>query len=190
MVFDTGKNEKDGFLHRLVNGDSQAFADFVKKYQNDVFLCCRTLGLNYDESQDVAGEAFLGAYRGIRRFAGKSKLDTWLWRITYNKAINYLREKIRRQNLQQKLQENFREESQAQPYKDNDEYVWDAVKKLPEDQAMTIVLFYRQEKTIKEIAKIMQKNQNTVKVNLFRGREKLKELLSGKFERLSNAAER
>jgi RNA polymerase sigma-70 factor (ECF subfamily) len=88
------------------------------------------------------------------------------------------------------LQENFREESQAQPYKDNDEYVWDAVKKHPEDQAMTIVLFYRQEKTIKEIAKIMQKNQNTVKVNLFRGREKLKELLSGKFERLSNAAER
>jgi RNA polymerase sigma factor (sigma-70 family) len=188
LVSDTGNNEKDGFLHRLINGDSRAFADFVKKYQQDVFLCCRTLGLNYDESQDIASEAFMGAYRGIRRFAGKSKLDTWLWRITYNKAINYLREKIRRHNLQQKLQENFHEETTPQVYKDNNEFVWDAVKKLPNDQAMTIVLFYRQEKSIKEIAKIMQKNQNTVKINLFRGREKLKQLLSGKFERLSNAA--
>ncbi|MEN6385994.1 MAG: RNA polymerase sigma factor [Phycisphaerales bacterium] len=190
MVLDSGKNEKDGFLHRLVNGDRLAFADFVKKYQQDVFLCCRTLGLNYDESQDVASEAFLGAYQGIRRFAGKSKLDTWLWKITYHKAINYLRGKIRNQNLQEYLQKNYNEECPNQNFNENNDYVWDAVKKLPPEQALTIVLFYRQEKSIKEIAKIMNKNQNTVKTDLFRGREKLKDLLSGKLERLGNAAER
>jgi len=190
LASDTDNNEKNGFLHKLVCGDSRAFADFVKMYQQDVFLCCRTLGLNAEESEDVASEAFLGAYRGIRKFAGKSKLNTWLWKITYNKAINYLREKIRRQNLQEKLQKNYREESSQDKYENNDEAVWNAVKKLPPEQAMSIVLFYRQEKSIKEISKIMQKNQNTVKINLFRGREKLKELLSSEIERPSNVAER
>ena len=62
------------------------------------------------------------------------------------------------------------------------------VKKLPADQAIAIVLFYREDKSVKEIADIMKKNQNTIKINLFRGREKLKELLGDKIERRNNAA--
>jgi RNA polymerase sigma-70 factor (ECF subfamily) len=49
---------------------------------------------------------------------------------------------------------------------------------------MTIVLYYRQEKSIKEIADIMKKRQNTVKVYLFRGRQRLKELLGDQIGRL------
>jgi DNA-directed RNA polymerase specialized sigma24 family protein len=49
---------------------------------------------------------------------------------------------------------------------------------------MAVVLYYRQEKNIKEIADIMKQRQNTVKVWLFRGRQSLKELLSDKMERL------
>jgi RNA polymerase sigma factor (sigma-70 family) len=190
LALDTGKNEKNDFLHRLVSGDSRAFADFIKKYQQEVFLCCRTLGLSTDESEDVASEAFLGAYQGIRKFAGKSKLNTWLWKITYNKAINFLRVKIRRQKLHEKLQKDYREQTSQDNSGSDDEAVWNAVKKLPADQAMAIVLFYRQDKSIKEISQIMNKNQNTIKINLFRGREKLKELLSSKIERPSNVAKR
>jgi RNA polymerase sigma-70 factor (ECF subfamily) len=186
LTFQADQNAS--FLHRLVNGDSTAFEEFVKKYQQDLFICCRTLGLNSDETEDVASEAFLAAYHGIRRFAGKSKLNTWLWKITYNKAVNYLREKIRRQNFQEKLQENYKQETAQENFSENDDSVWSAVKKLSPDQAMAIILFYKQEKSIKEIGEIMQKNQNTIKINLFRGREKLKELLSNKIERLSNAA--
>ncbi|OQA03325.1 MAG: ECF RNA polymerase sigma factor SigW [Planctomycetes bacterium ADurb.Bin401] len=180
MSSQTAKNDKEGFLHRLVSGDSRAFADFVSKYQQEVFLCCRTLGLNNDESEDVASEAFMAAYRGIKKFAGRSKLNTWLWKITYNKAMNCLREKIRRQNLQLKLQSDYIENSSKTTFAENGEFVWNSVRKLPADQALAILLFYRQEKSIKEIADIMQKNQNTVKINLFRGREKLKELLADK----------
>lgn len=180
MSSQTAKNDKEGFLHRLVSGDSRAFADFVSKYQQEVFLCCRTLGLTNDESEDAASEAFMAAYRGIKKFAGRSKLNTWLWKITYNKAMNCLREKIRRQNLQLKLQSNYIESSSETIFAENGEFVWNSVRKLPADQALAILLFYRQEKSIKEIADIMQKNQNTVKINLFRGREKLKELLADK----------
>ncbi|OHB50082.1 MAG: hypothetical protein A2Y10_14125 [Planctomycetes bacterium GWF2_41_51] len=182
MTSNTGQTEKDGLLHRLVSGDNRAFADFIERYQQEVFLCCRTLGLDNNESEDVASEAFLAAYKGIRKYTGRAKLSTWLWKITYNKAIDCLRGKIRRQNLQENLQKNYKEETSDTTFAENGEYIWNAVKKLSLDQALAIVLYYRQEKSIKEIASIMRKPENTIKINLFRGREKLKELLGDKVE--------
>ncbi len=55
--------------------------------------------------------------------------------------------------------------------------IWDAVNALPRQWAMAIILFYREDKSVEEIAKIMQKRYNTVKTYLFRGRKKLKGVL-------------
>ena len=185
MVDDTGQNKQIGLIHRLRSGDSSAFADFIAKYQQQVFMCCRVLGLDTCETEDVASETFLAAYQAIGKYTGGAKLSTWLWKITYNKAISFIRQKIKNQNLQQKIQSHYKDEQTEAAFGDDSaEIVWDAVKKLPQDQAMAIVLFYRQEKSIKEIANIMTKSQNTVKVNLFKCREKLKDILGNKIERL------
>lgn len=181
MIYDAKQVD---FIRRLRNGDRRTFVEFIEKYQQQVVTCCRVLGLGADEIEDVASETFLAVYQGIGKYTGSAKLSTWLWKITYNKAISYLRQKIRHQELQEKLQKNYKEETSDATFSENSEIVWDTVKKLPQDQAMAIVLFYRQEKSIKEIADIMKKGQNTVKVYLFRGREKLKELLGKKIERL------
>ena len=88
--------------------------------------------------------------------------------------------------MQEKLQSQYKEEQEivdsGQSQGETSEIVWDAVKKLPQEQGMAVVLYYRQEKSIKEIADIMEKQQNTVKVLLFRGRERLKEILGNKIE--------
>jgi RNA polymerase sigma factor (sigma-70 family) len=180
----TDDTRQAGLIHRLRDGDSAAFADFIARYQQQVFMCCRTLGLNTTEAEDVASETFMAAYQGIGRYTGRAKLSTWLWKIAYNKAINYLRGKIRHQKLQEKLQNQYTGEQKTAAPEPLVEIVWDAVKKLPQDSAMAIVLYYRQEKSIKEIANIMGKNKNTVKIYLYRGREKLKESLGDKIERL------
>lgn len=188
MAGDTGQNKQAGLIHRLRSGDREAFADFVRRYQNQVFLCCRLQGLGADEAQDVASETFLAAYKGLNRYTGRAKLSTWLWKITYNKSINYIRKKSRQQKIYTKLQDKYRDEQpakQSEPFKeDRTGIVWDAVKKLPSEHATAIVLYYRQEKSIKCIANIMKKRQNTIKVYLFRGRQRLKELLDQKQERL------
>jgi RNA polymerase sigma factor (sigma-70 family) len=187
LADDAGQNKQAGLIHRLRNGDEGAFAEFVEKYQQQVFMCCRLAGLDADESQDVASEAFMAVFQGIGGYTGRAKISTWLWKITYNKAISYLRQKIRRQKLQEKLQNQYTQEQEIAHWGKSDgnaEIVWSAVKKLPQDYVMAVVLYYRQEKSIKEIADIMGKRQNTVKVLLFRGREKLKELLSSKMEGL------
>ena len=182
----TGKvrrQRKGNWLRLLVSGDHDAFREFVEQYQQMVFLCCRTLGLNETEAQDVAAETFLTAYEKIGTFSGKSKLSTWLWKVAYYKGINYLRKNKRRKKLLSGLSEQpadarIAQASAALESKEQADAVWKAVGRLPRLWALAIILFYRQEKTIKEIAKIMNKRQNTVKTYLFKGRKKLKERLS------------
>jgi len=177
------QQRKGNWLRLLVSGDHDAFREFVEQYQQLVFLCCRTLGLRETEAEDVASETFLAAYQKLSSYSGKSKLSTWLWSIAYYKGVNYLRKNKRHKELSKGLDEQLADRKIAQvaaalESKEQAEIIWRAVGRLPRLWALTIVLFYRQEKSIKEIAKIMNKRQNTVKTYLFRGRKRLKELLS------------
>ena len=177
------QQRKGNWLRLLVSGDHDAFREFVNQYQQTVFLCCRTLGLNETEAEDVASETFLTAYEKISTFSGKSKLSTWLWKVAYYKGINYLRKNRRHKELLNGLSEHLADAkieqvAAALESKEQADAVWQAVGRLPRLWALAIVLFYRQEKSIKEIAKIMNKRQNTVKTYLFKGRKKLKERLS------------
>jgi RNA polymerase sigma factor (sigma-70 family) len=176
----------DGWLQLLCSGDHRAFAEFVDRYQKLVFLCCRTLGLGENESEDVANETFLAAYQKIGSFGGMSKLDTWLWGIAYHKAIDYLRRKGRCEQLLDDFDEQIAETGKNHiadglECREQSDLVWQTVERLPRLWALSIVLFYREDKSVEEIAKIMKKNKNTVKTYLFRGRERLKRLLGGSF---------
>ena len=128
----------------------------------------------------------MAAYKGIRRYTGRSKLSTWLWGIAYRQGVNYLRKSRREPRVFEERQappdESARIEASAGlEDAEQAEVVWRAVGRLPGMWAMATVLFYREEKEVKEIAKIMRVRQNTVKTYLFRGRKKLKELLGGTF---------
>ena len=79
MTDETGQNRQADLIRRLRSGDRRAFAEFVEKYQQQVFMCCRLLGLDENETEDAANEVFLAAYQGIGRYTGRAKLSTWLW---------------------------------------------------------------------------------------------------------------
>ena len=182
MAAITCQQEKGNWMRLLVNGDEQAFARFVADYQETVFLCCRTLGLNETEAEDVASETFLAAYQKLSKFRGDSSLSTWLWKIAYYKGINYLRKNKKHSHANMEIDEQLSDQKMAHVaarLEDAEQYsaIWDAVNALPMQWAMAIILFYREDKSVEEIAKIMQKRYNTIKTYLFRGRKKLKGVL-------------
>jgi RNA polymerase sigma factor (sigma-70 family) len=177
------KKQSRLWLARLAAGDHQAFAEFVEEYKEMVFMCCRTLGLKDDEAEDAASETFLAAYKGLSRYRGRAELGTWLWRIAYNQAVNYLRKNPRQNLLLLEPDEQIADTYDRPPHTELEnteqaQIIWQAVEKLPRLWALAAILFYREDKNIKEIAKIMRVSQNTVKTYLFRGRQKLKELLA------------
>ena len=91
MAVEAGKGQKTDWFRKLFAGDHEAFGEFVDKYKETVFMCCRTLGLREDDVEDVASETFLAAYRSIRRYRGQAELGTWLWKIAYHRAVSHLR---------------------------------------------------------------------------------------------------
>ncbi|MCJ7728862.1 MAG: RNA polymerase sigma factor [Sedimentisphaerales bacterium] len=186
MTADAGKTQSVGWLDRLLGGDQAVFAQFVDRYKDTVFLCCRTLGLKEDEAEDVASETFLAAYKGLSRYKGQAQLHTWLWAIAYRQAVSYLRKNKRASQLSDELQEQASTSKEQTPpaAAQSNEYekiVWDAVGKLPRIWAVMVILHYREEKMISEIAKIMRIRENTAKTYLFRARNKLKETLAPVF---------
>lgn len=173
-------------VRRLCKGDERTFAEFVKEFETSVFLCCRSLGLSESEAEDAANETFLAAYRGIKRYNGKSSLGTWLWRIAYRQAVNYLRKKQRWNDILNRVEGDLIEDkdygaTETLERREEAEIVWQKVSQLPKLWSVAVILFYREEKSIAEIAGIMNVNKNTVKTYLLRGKNKLETFLERTF---------
>lgn len=189
MVHKTWDQQKeDNWLRLLRSGDHGAFARFIDKYKETVFLCCRRLGLREDEAEDVASETFLAAYNGISRYSGRAELSTWLWSIAYRRAVSYLRKNRRQWRLEAEPYESRQvgsgeeqEPAAAMQGEETEKIVWEAVERLPRLWAMAIILYYREGKSIIDIAKIMRTKENTIKTYLFRARQRLKKALAPAF---------
>ena len=182
------QQQKDNWLRLLRSGDHGAFAQFIDKYKETVFLCCRKLGLREDEAEDVASETFLAAYKGLSRYRGQAELSTWLWSIAYRQAVSYLRKNRRRWQFEAGQDESRQvgsgkeqEPAAAIQGKETEKIVWEAVERLPRLWAMAVILYYREQKSIIDIAKIMQAKENTIKTYLFRARQRLKKALAPAF---------
>jgi RNA polymerase sigma-70 factor (ECF subfamily) len=71
-------------------GDSDAFAQLVKATEADVYTLAYRLTGNAEDARDVAQEAYLRAFRALKRFRGDAKFSTWMYRITANCASTQL----------------------------------------------------------------------------------------------------
>jgi len=152
------------------------FTRFVRTYQNMVFACCRAVGLREEDIEDAAGETFLAAYKSIKNFSGKSKLSSWLWKIAYYKALDYRKKEYKTKPSMAVI------ETLAAPAEtpemnlsaeEQNAAVWQAVQRLSQPQAAVIVLYYREGKSIEDIARILETPGNTIKTYLHRGRKEL-----------------
>ena len=106
-----------------------------------------------------------------------------LWSIAYRKGIDCLRRNRRERQLEDGQENEIAAGMEHVPTvvtegKETEQVVWEAVERLPRPWRVAVVLHYREEKAIADIAKIMDTRENTVKTYLFRGRQKLREMLS------------
>lgn len=77
---------------RCQKGDVEAFEEIVRKYQKKMFnISYRMIG-DYNEASEVVQDAFVSAYKGMKRFKGKSRFSTWLYTIVINLSKNRLKQ--------------------------------------------------------------------------------------------------
>lgn len=184
MAKEPDKHDGGISIALLRQGDAPTFARFVREYQDMVFACCRAVGLSDNDIEDAAAETFLAAWQSIGKFNHKCKLSSWLWSIAYHKAIDCSRKNRPAVSAVSDLTiAPAPQSTQRTPDGlERSDRVWQAVQRLSTPQAAVIVLHYREQKSIDDIAAILRMPQNTIKTHLHRGRKELYDRLQSIWE--------
>jgi RNA polymerase sigma-70 factor (ECF subfamily) len=178
-------------------GDVDAFGALVEKYQKKVLnIAYRMIG-NYDEACEVAQEAFLSAYKAIKKFRGESRFSTWLYSIAINHAKNHMRQIATRHHREGLLIDDPVEMGDGQlrgrvpahessvveelEKREVQVKVQECINLLDAEYREVLVLRDIQGFSYEEIGDILKVPGGTVKSRLFRARDALKDRLKKAF---------
>ena len=177
-----GENELDlELVKRVQDGDKSAFDLLVLKYQHRIGAVIGRFVPDYAESQDIAQESFIRAYRAIANFRGDSQFYTWLYRIAVNTCLDYKKKSRPEQAEDESVIDDLAstEPSPEQRYQSKEigQSIQLALQKLPESLRAAIVLKEIEDLSYEEIAEVLHTSMGTVKSRISRAREELRRLL-------------
>ena len=181
--------QDDLLIRRAANGDEQAFEKLLLTHQRNVYHLCYRMAGDPDDALDLSQEAFLKAWRSLPTYQFDAAFSTWLYRLTTNVCIDFLRKKPRQMHGSLTVEdedEEGREFSLPDPAPGPEEQTFsklqqqavnEAMQKLPEDYRLVLQLRVVEDLPYEQIAEILQVPVGTVKSRLSRARLQLKKLL-------------
>ena len=169
-------------IERVKAGDKEAFTGLVDTYKNMVYtVCLRMLGSEAD-AEEAAQDVFIKAYRSIGSFQAKAKFSTWLYRIAYNNCISVIRKKVRMIDLVEDVPEGVADEREMNGLEnisaeERSMYLKMAIESLAETDAVVVTLFYYDELSLDEIAKVTGLSSSNIRIKLHRSRKKMYQVI-------------
>ncbi len=170
-------------IEQTLAGNQAAYTDLIKRHQRFVFTLALRFSKNREDAEEIAQDCFVKAYRSLSNFQRQSKFSTWLYSIVYTTAMTALRKKrvdtdsIDDENTYIQLENHSGYDTNSAENKSRSYYLNQAIAQLLPDDAAIISLFYMGEQSLEEIGQTLGIEANTVKVKLFRARQRLKEKL-------------
>ena len=167
-------------IGRIAGGDRLAMQALYARHHVKVFRFVLRLVRNEASAQDLISEVFQDVWRQAGRFEGRSAVSTWILAIARFKALSSVRRRKEAQ-LDEEEAEAIEDEADtpevALQKKDTGEVLRQCLAKLSPDHREIIDLVYYHEKSVEEVAEIVDIPENTVKTRMFYARKKLAELL-------------
>jgi RNA polymerase sigma-70 factor, ECF subfamily len=182
---DHRNSEEADLVRRVQARDEIAFREIVDRYQNKVFSIIYGILRNHNDAEDIAQQVFAKIYFSIENFDFRSSLLTWIYKITVNECYDYLRKKRVRKLVYESdfseedslLMENSEPASDQRPPVDSTleqrDLITKLLSKVSEEDRMLILLKEVEGHSVEELAEMTGMNENTIKVKLFRTRQKL-----------------
>ena len=172
-------------IEKVLGGDANAFEELVLKYEKTVYnLALRMVG-DRDDAFDMTQEAFIKAYGSLSSFRGDSKFSVWIYRITTNVCLDFLRSKSPKQQVSLTVSDDDDEDAQldipdpsSTPEqqlikKMSMQSVEEGLKTLPDKQRQILVMRELGGMSYAEIGKALSLEEGTVKSRIFRARKRL-----------------
>lgn len=181
-IKEENEREVKKLIRRIKEGDEHAFTELVHKYKAQVSSIAYKMVNDYDEAADIAQTVFLKMSKNIWRYDEKKKFYTWLYRITINASIDYIRKNKRHKHepIDKVYQSNLTSKDNSDNlYKSNTLYkqINIAADTLNDKQRSAFILRDVEGSKISEVASIMKMPEATVRWYLHRARTKIKKEL-------------
>jgi RNA polymerase sigma-70 factor, ECF subfamily len=180
------RNSEEAILVRRVQAkDEIAFKEIVERYQSKVFSIIYGILRNHNDAEDIAQQVFAKIYFSIGNFDFRSSLLTWIYKITVNECYDYLRKKRVRKlvyesdfseedSMQMENSQTARDQTVAiDKTLERRDMLMKMLSKVSEEDRMLILLKEVEGRSVEELAEMTGMNENTIKVKLFRTRQKL-----------------
>ena len=161
------------------------FLDWLEEHGSSVMKVARAYTRNSEESQDLAQEILLQAWRSLPKFEGKSSVATWFYRVALHTAMNWQRKDNPRRSRQQPLLEvqtlmtADTDSGERAQHREIVEQLYQAIHQLPKMDA-ALVLLYLDELSYREMAEVLGISEGNVGVKLNRAKKALRALMNGK----------
>ncbi len=177
-------------LQQALAGQQHAYTAIVAKYEHLLFTLALRMVKHREEALEVTQDTFLKAFRYLADFRGECKFSSWLYKIGYSVAINYLRKKrphvfsINEDGANFALATSERSDIKIEQ-NDQKIHLEAAIRQLSPDDAAIITLFYIFEQKIDEICVTMELSETNAKTKLSRARQRLKKIIEEGFSELA-----
>lgn len=185
--------EDNELIDGILSGNQTYFKQLVNQYQSLVLNTCNSFLHNKTVAEDITQEVFIEVYLSLSKFKRESKLSTWLYRISANKSMNYIRDN--KKNLFIRSIENFfkiEKSTKAQISDNNNQNIdiedeenkkikrlHEVIERLPENQKIAFTLSKFENLSYKEIAEILNLSLLSVEGLIHRAKVNVqKELLT------------
>jgi len=167
-------------VRAAVTGDREAFDVIVERHRRTVYQVCFRFVNNHEDASDLAQDAFVRAWRGLKNFKGQSALSTWLYRIAVNVCLNRLSAKAPiNEPIESDHFEDVRIEGaqRAMIREERAIAVRKAIANLPAKQRATLILRTYHDMSHQQIADALGSSVGAVKANFFHALANLKKIL-------------
>ena len=194
--------EEQALVQRARQGDEGAFAALVEQNQGRIYHLALRMTGNPDDAAELCQEAFLNAWKGLGKFQGESSFSTWLYRLTSNVCIDFLRREKRRSTLSMTVSLDDEEEARQvelpdERYSPEGELeraetrraVAAGLEKLTPEHRQVLVMRELSGLSYAEIGAVLGLEEGTVKSRIARARNALRKVLTERgnfFEALSS----
>lgn len=187
--------EEKELILRLKKNDQIAFGFLVDLFSKKVYNTCIGMLQNLEDAQDVTQEIFITIHLNVKDFKEESSLSTWIYRISVNKCLEFIRKKNRKKRSGifrsifsadgEKSIENHSDFSHPGIQLENKErsiILFKAIGLLPEQQQTAYILHKIEQVSYNEISVIMEVSLSAVESLLFRAKQNLKKQLATYYE--------
>ena len=185
-----------GVVRRARAGDSVAFEQIVEYYKHRIYNYVLRMVGDHDTAEDIAQETFIRAHSSLAGFRGASSLQTWLYRIASNLAIDSMRRRKHRYSsysldepvstsdteVSRDIEDEGPGPERQLLTRQVQQEVTEAIARLSPKLRTVVILYELQGMSYDEIAEIVGAPLGTIKSRLFNAREQLKDLLSSQID--------